>query len=168
METITQSRDSNVVNMASRTYDTSAVVGVSTANSISQQRGGTSKISESWGMGGVTRGDTISKEGLRGDDTMDILEKYIEKVDRDQAELRNDIRESERRTAGSIAAIEGRMDKRIEKIESLLINHTVAIDAKISGLEDKTDSTNKWIMGVCLATIVGIATMVITVMVTLY
>lgn len=85
---------------------------------------------------------------------MDILEKYIDKMDRDQSDLRADIKASEERT-----------ERRIERLEKLMTDQSQRIETKIDSIETKFDSWNKWIIGTCLATIIGIATMVITVLV---
>jgi len=118
-------------------------------------------------------------------DNNQILEKYIDKVDRDQAALREDIRESERRTAERIADIEQKMDARLNRIEDMIAKSNDRLDSKISSVEGKLESLDTkmdakfeafrgelrehrffkismalGILGVCLATIYGIATMV--------
>lgn len=86
----------------------------------------------------------------------DFLSKYIEKIDHDQSDLREDIRESERRTSTKLESIEERMDKRLDRIEDM-----------INGQGSKIDNTMGWIIAVCVATILGIAGLVITILLTL-
>lgn len=92
-------------------------------------------------------------------DNMDFLEKYIEKMDRDQSDLRNDIRASEERTANLIKQLYEHNLKIEDKIDKTMDS----VDEKIGKLEEKMTSTNNWITGVCIATILGIAAMVIAV-----
>lgn len=94
-----------------------------------------------------------------------ILEKYLEKVDRDQSDLRNDIRESERRTQERISAIEQKMDDRLNRIEDMMISQNKKMESLKDALLEKMDSTQKWITGIAITTIIGIAAMVIAVLV---
>jgi hypothetical protein len=103
-------------------------------------------------------------------DNNDLLSKYIEKVDRDQSDLRTDIRESERRTSEHIAAVEERMDGRLNRIEDLISKQTNKIDEtaskqsdKINKMGDKLNETRNWVIGVCITTIFAIAAMVIAI-----
>jgi hypothetical protein len=107
-----------------------------------------------------------------------LLEKYIEKVDRDQSDLRADIRASEERTAKNLSDVHQRMDNRLNRIEDLISKQNDSfetkfnklenkIDTKIDSLEGKIDENKKFmwgitisIVGLCIATIIGIATLV--------
>lgn len=91
-------------------------------------------------------------------DNNQILEKYIDKVDRDQAALRTDIRESERRIFSQIKSSEDRMDLRLNRIEDM-ISH---VNDKIDSVKDHSNDSLKWNIGVAIATIIGIATLVYT------
>lgn len=66
----------------------------------------------------------------------DFLSKYIEKVDRDQSDLRNDIRESERRISERTAAIEERMDNRLNRIEDMISSQGGKIDDTNGSIPD--------------------------------
>lgn len=96
-------------------------------------------------------------------DSNELLKAYMEKVDRDQSDLRSDIRESERRTSAKIDNIERRMDERLNRIEDMISNSINKNNEKIEALESKIDGKTRWVVGTCIATIVGIAAMVVTV-----
>lgn len=99
-----------------------------------------------------------------------ILEKYIDKMDRDQSDLRNDIRTSENRTTHLIEKMEERiqlsdanMEKRMEKIEKLIENNINQNRENSNRLESKIDNNNKFIISISISVIIGVAAMVISV-----
>lgn len=109
------------------------------------------------------------KEGEKVDD---LLKAYIEKVDRDQDSLREDIRESERRTEKRIQDSENRMDKRLDKIEELISSQNEKFDKigeKIIDLDetvrDRLEDHKRFLWGIALSVIIGIAGMVIAVII---
>ena len=63
-----------------------------------------------------------------GDDMDDLLQKYIEKVDRDQSDLKEDIRESERRNQKRSEDSERRLEDRMERLERLISGQSDKID----------------------------------------
>jgi len=77
----------------------------------------------------------------------DILSKYIEKVDRDQSDLRADMREIEKRTANTLENMERRMDIRLNRIEDLIAKQNDDLNKKIpdsySKLETKINEANR-------------------------
>jgi len=81
-----------------------------------------------------------SFEGGNNMENNNLLEKYIEKVDRDQSDLRIDIRASEERTAKSISEIQQRMDDRLNRIEDLLVKQNDNFEIKFDKLENKIDN----------------------------
>ena len=109
-------------------------------------------------------------------DNNDLLKVYIEKVDRDQSDLRADIKESERRTTEQINRVESRMDERLNRIETLLLDTqervsqtTKVIDAKLETFRSDIKehkffriTSSIGIITVCLATIIGIAAVAVT------
>lgn len=104
----------------------------------------------------------------------DILKAFIEKVDRDQSELKTDIRESEKRTSEQINRVEERMDARLNRIEDAISKSIESTDGKIDDLKkmvdtkmEAVDSKMNWVVGTCVATIIGIAGMAITLFLTL-
>lgn len=102
---------------------------------------------------------------MNGDD---ILKTYIENVDKDR-------RESEQRMTSGIEAMETRIDKHIEtmqqhsnKVEDRMDHRLDRIEDFIKDqnktLGDKIDGNNKFILGISITTILGIAAMVIAVL----
>ena len=106
----------------------------------------------------------------RGDDMGDekILEMYINKVDRDQAELKQDMRESEKRIENHVIASEKRMEERYNRIQGLIESQNSKID-KVDGKIDKVkDDIHKttieqyrfWI-GLVVSIAVGVAGIIV-------
>lgn len=93
------------------------------------------------------------------------LEKYIEKLENDRIEqekrISTNMQHMEQRITEERRLSEERMEKRFEQTMQAVENS----NKKIDDLSNKLDGTYKWIWGTCLATIIGIATMVITVFV---
>lgn len=98
----------------------------------------------------------------------DMLKAYMEKVDRDQSDLRADIRESERRTSEKIDKIEERMDSRLNRIEDMIKEVKEDNAASVKEIDKKVKSNLGWIVATCITTILGIAGMVITVVVSTF
>jgi hypothetical protein len=111
--------------------------------------------------------DAQNKEEVFDVDNNEILMKYMEKVDRDQSDLRNDIRESEHRTTERISSIEERMDNRLDRIEDMISEHTKSIDEKFSNLESKIDSNNKYIHNISISVMIGIGSISVATIVSL-
>ena len=109
----------------------------------------------------INDGDSRLKEDDM--DNNELLKVYIEKVDRDQSDLRADIKESERRTTEQVSRIESRMDDRLNRIENLISETNERVERKIDDMQKDNKETKHWIIGVCIATIAAIAAMVITV-----
>ena len=96
---------------------------------------------------------------------MDI-QKYIDRLDQDRRDMEQRITE-ERRLS------EERIEKRFSEAteasrlrEERMDKRFTETMARIDRSLDKTDETKRWIIGVCLTTIIGIAAMVITVIIT--
>lgn len=113
-------------------------------------------------------------EGEKKMDNNKILEIYIEKVDKDQASLKEDIRESERRTEKRIQDSEKRMDKRLDKIEEMINSQNEKVEnlgEKIADLDgtvrDRLEEHKRFLWGIAFSVILGIAGMIIAVIVAL-
>lgn len=109
-------------------------------------------------------------------DDSKILEKYIDKVDQDR-------RDQEERIASSISHMEKRIteerrlsEERMEKRFNETMNVMRETNSQINKLEEKLDnktekmiekidSSNKWIIGICISTIIGIAAMIVTLLI---
>lgn len=140
----------------------------------------------------ANKGDTFCYNNIKEEvfdmDENKILEKYLDKIDKDRREqeqrLNENIRSMEQRITEERRLSEERMEKKfIEAMDSIKetnkkldsINSKLdkkvetinsKIDEKTDKIGEKIDNTNKWIIGVCLSTIIGIAAMVLTVILT--
>lgn len=83
-----------------------------------------------------------------------ILEMYMDKVNQDQAQLRQDIRASEERTSARIVDIEKKMDARLNRIEDMIGKSNEKIDANNKHIQNITISN----VAVAITVIVGIIT----------
>lgn len=103
----------------------------------------------------------------------DILLKYIDSLDKKYDALKKDMVESEKRITQNNKDLEDRLEKRyietnnninklIDKIDTLDSN----LDSKLEKMNEKIDSNNKFIISISISTILGIAAMVITVILT--
>lgn len=61
--------------------------------------------------------------------------------------------------------IEERMDTRLNRIEDMMLKQNDVIDNLKDDLIEKIDASQKWIIGIAIATILGIAAMLIAVLV---
>ncbi|WP_154058589.1 hypothetical protein [Monoglobus pectinilyticus] len=61
--------------------------------------------------------------------------------------------------------IEERMDTRLNRIEDMMLKQNDVIDNLKDDLIEKMDASQKWIIGIAIATILGIAAMLIAVLV---
>lgn len=98
-----------------------------------------------------------------------------------QSECR--INETEKRIYQNNKDLEARIDKNFDDIKSIFKDykndikeeikvhtehnegHIRRIEESITKLEERIDSTNKWIIGLCLTTIIGIATIAVTILI---
>lgn len=74
----------------------------------------------------------------------DLLQKYIEKVDRDQSDLRKDIKDSEDRVNRVVENSEQRMDKRLDRIEQMINDQNNRIDALSEKITTKLEEDRKY------------------------
>ena len=61
--------------------------------------------------------------------------------------------------------IEERMDTRLNRIEDMMLKQNDVIDNLKDDLIEKMDASQKWIIGIAIATILGIAAMLLAVLV---
>ena len=120
----------------------------------------------------------INKRNQNRDDEMDnnkILELYIAKVDKDQSELKQDIRESENRIFQKVSDSEERMNKRLDKIEDLIKDQNTKFDKMDDKIVEVSQSVKngledyrKFLWGITISILLAIAAMIITMVVTLH
>lgn len=116
-----------------------------------------------------------SEVAIKGGTVMDdnkILELYMDKVDKDQRDLKDDVRESEKRTHRRIEESEKRNDERMAQIVELIKEQ----NQKIEKVEDKLSMVSKevsnglneyrkFMWGITISIFLAIAAMIITVIV---
>lgn len=108
------------------------------------------------------RNTIYSAETVRGENVMDdLLKSYIEKVDRDQVSLREDIRESERRTEKRIEDSEHRMDIRLDKIEDLINKQNDKVDDLKESVNQNLEEDKKYRHNNNIAIVIGVVSTVI-------
>lgn len=83
------------------------------------------------------------------------LNKNLDEIKSLFQEYRQDLKESNKKNEDNLLRIETKVE-----------NFETRIEDKIGKLENKIDSSNKWIVGLCISSIIGIAAMVITVVLT--
>lgn len=121
----------------------------------------------------------IDKEVAWDMDENKLIEKYLDKVDQDRREqesrLNSNMEKMEERlskeritseerleklfsaTMESIKDTNEKIDKINEKLDIKIDSINNKIDSKIDVMYEKIDSTNKWIIGTCIATILAVA-----------
>ena len=93
-----------------------------------------------------------------------LLEKYMDKVDQDQRDLRNELEEREARIENRIAEAENREKERMDRIEKLFLQQSEKIDMLKDEVSKQLEDEKKYrhtnniaiILGV-IATIVALA-----------
>lgn len=102
-----------------------------------------------------------------------MLEMYISKMDRDQSDLRNDIRASEQRTSEQLRSMESRMDNSLKRIEDIIERQSIKsendkkdIDAKVEGIKAEIQASasenRKFMWGIVFTIVLGIAAMIVS------
>lgn len=90
-----------------------------------------------------------------------ILELYINKIDKDQSELKKDLREREERIDKRIAETEARTEKKLEKIEKMILEQNRKIDDLSDKITEKLEDDKKYRHTNNIAIIIGVVTTVI-------
>ncbi len=73
-----------------------------------------------------------------------LLEIYMDKIDRDQRELRNDMRERESRITKQIAEAEKRENERMSRIEDLIKDQNTIINNLKDEVQSKLEDDKKY------------------------
>lgn len=92
----------------------------------------------------------------RSDDMDDYLKAYIEKVDRDQSDLKHDFRESEKRLENHINKSEERMDAQLGRIEELIKEQGHKVDDLKETIDAKIGENKKFMWGITITIILSI------------
>lgn len=111
----------------------------------------------------------FGKSEERSMDNNKLLEMYIDKVDRDQRDLKEDIRESERRTQKRMEDSNKRIDEKMNQIAEMIREQ----NKKIENINSKIDYVSKdvskdlneyrkFMWGITVSIFLGIAAMVLT------
>lgn len=98
---------------------------------------------------------------------MDWQASYLQKLDRDVADLKAEFRASEQRIGARIDQFLGEMrhlDNQRQR-EALSVREEIKHD--IQGISQRLDEERRWVKGLLLTTIVGITAIALTVIVTL-
>lgn len=103
-------------------------------------------------------GDSVVVSLKEGNGMDEFLKTYIEKVDRDQDALREDIRESERRTEKRIEDSERRMDMRLDRIEKMIEDQNNKLDGIRNTVNDKMAENKRFMWGIVITILLSIIT----------
>lgn len=114
------------------------------------------------------------KESIIMDNNDNLFIQLINNIQESNKDIKIDLIESEKRIHQERLELENRlnehtklseerMEKRFNETMKSINELNTKIDGKIERIEDKIDGTNKWIVGTCIATILAIAGMVVTV-----
>lgn len=111
-----------------------------------------------------TENSAIEKKIIQdeGDDMKnnEILHAYMDKVDNDQRDLKNEMREREKRVEQNIRDSEQRMDARLERIENMIAEQNKKIE-NLSGRFDQSvkeiKSNKLQIIALVIATILSVS-----------
>lgn len=110
-----------------------------------------------------------SQKEVQDMDENKLLEKYMDKIDTDQRELKLDVREREERIEKRVAESESRMDMRLDRIERMIISQNEKfdkIDDKITKVNeevgDKLEDYRKFMWGIAISIFLAIAAMIVS------
>lgn len=89
-------------------------------------------------------------------DIKGIFKEYKNDLDNDRIELKNDL-------ARERTELKSDLKEAINEHKKVTEKDVSEIKNSMKVIEDRIDSTNKWIIGLCITTIIGIATMAVTI-----
>ena len=111
---------------------------------------------------------------VRSDDEMEWQEKYIDKLNQDVSDIKSDMRAMRQELKTEIRemrqeinatldrALTEMRDRDNQRHQEILTMQT-KIDENVAGLKTEISSTNKWVIGLVVTTIIGIVTIAGTV-----
>lgn len=114
---------------------------------------------------GYNEGETrnifsVKEEDVDMDDNK-LLEKYMDKIDADQRELKSDVREREERIEKRITESEVRMENHLSHIEEMIIEQNKKFDELKERVNDKLEDDKKYRHTNNIAIVIGVVTTVI-------
>lgn len=96
-----------------------------------------------------------------GGSQVDWQEKYLDKLDRDVGDIKQSLRATEERIASMVSQTLGEMRDRDNQRHA----EVQTIRSDIQAIRSDNEETRRWIIGMAIATILGVAAMVVAVMV---
>jgi len=112
---------------------------------------------------GNEKSNGMSKKILEGQDMDDLLKTYIEKVDKDQMALREEMRERERRTEKRIDDSEKRMEAKVDRIEKMMNVQNEKFDKLKESIDSSIEEDRKFHYANMIAVISGVVATILTV-----
>ena len=111
---------------------------------------------------------------VRSDDDMDWQQEYISKLNQDVSDIKSDMRamrqelrtemsETRQEIKSDIQSMMAEMRDRDNQRHQEILTMQTKIDENVAGLKTEISSTNKWVIGLVLTTIIGIVTIAGTV-----
>lgn len=114
----------------------------------------------------------VSQKEVLDMDENKLLEKYMDKIDADQRELKTDVREREERIDKRVTESESRMDARLDRIENMITSQNEKfdkIDGKITRVNEevgnKLEDYRKFLWGIAISIFLAIAAMIVSLIV---
>ncbi|WP_141265547.1 MULTISPECIES: DUF1515 family protein [Neomoorella] len=95
-----------------------------------------------------------------GETQVDWQEKYLDKLDRDIGEIKQSLQATEERIAAMVSQTLGEIRDRDNQRHA----EVQTIRADMQAIRSDNEETRRWIIGMAIATILGIAAMVVTVL----
>lgn len=85
-----------------------------------------------------------------------LLEKYMDKIDSDQRELKAEVREREERIEKRIAESERRIDLKLERIENMISEQNKKMDDVKDSVNQKMDENRRFMWGIVITIVLSI------------
>ena len=121
-------------------------------------------------IGGKSKEQSKILPIVRSDDEMEWQAKYIDKLNQDVSDIRSEIRgiraemkEMRQEIKSDIQSMMAEMRDRDNQRHQEILTMQTKIDENVAGLKTEISSTNKWVIGLVVTTIIGIVTIAGTV-----
>jgi exonuclease VII large subunit len=111
--------------------------------------------------GGLSKSHGIVQKVVKDQKMDDLLKTYIEKVDKDQMALREEMREREQRTEKRIDDSEHRMEAKISRIEEMINSQNEKMDTLKETINVKMEEEKKYRHSNTIAIISGVVATVL-------